>query len=104
MKIILYDQPQVVGQLLPFTYTRPVGEIRVGILKISEKWEHYLGASVGWYTQPHLRAKYPYQESSDYLIINGCFCPNEQLVSVVQEMKSGQALYAQDRWVAIRTA
>ncbi|MEM8895695.1 MAG: putative sugar nucleotidyl transferase, partial [Bacteroidota bacterium] len=48
MNIILYDQPRVIGQLLPFTYTRPISEIRVGILKISEKWEHYFDTQVGF--------------------------------------------------------
>ncbi|MCB0464066.1 MAG: glucose-1-phosphate thymidylyltransferase, partial [Aequorivita sp.] len=42
MNYILFDG-NVRNQLLPFTFTRPVADIRVGILTIREKWEHLLG-------------------------------------------------------------
>ncbi|EPR65765.1 putative sugar nucleotidyl transferase [Cyclobacterium qasimii] len=35
--IVLFDDPKSRGNLLPFTFTRPVAEIRIGIFKISEK-------------------------------------------------------------------
>ena len=38
MNYILFDG-SVRNQLLPFTFTRPVADIRVGILTIREKWE-----------------------------------------------------------------
>ncbi|HQX03888.1 MAG TPA: putative sugar nucleotidyl transferase, partial [Flavobacterium sp.] len=42
MNYILFDGP-VRNALLPFTFTRPVADIRIGILTIREKWEKYLG-------------------------------------------------------------
>ena len=42
MNYILFDGPSEII-LLPFTYTRPVADIRIGILTIREKWETYLG-------------------------------------------------------------
>ncbi|HEX5743209.1 MAG TPA: putative sugar nucleotidyl transferase, partial [Flavobacteriaceae bacterium] len=42
MNYILFDGPYR-NSLLPFTFTRPVADIRVGILTIREKWENYLG-------------------------------------------------------------
>ena len=38
MNYILFDGT-VRNALLPFTFTRPVADIRVGILTIREKWE-----------------------------------------------------------------
>ena len=45
MNYILFDGP-FRNALLPFTYTRPVADIRVGILTIREKWEAHLGSTI----------------------------------------------------------
>ena len=42
MNYILFDG-EARKSLLPFTYTRPVADIRIGILTIREKWEKRLG-------------------------------------------------------------
>ncbi|MCS7003792.1 MAG: GlmU family protein [Cytophagales bacterium] len=42
MNIILFDTPQAKTQLLPFTFSRPVAHIRLGILTIFEKWSYYI--------------------------------------------------------------
>ena len=39
MNVILFDDPEIRLNLFPFTLTRPVASIRVGILTIAEKWE-----------------------------------------------------------------
>ena len=41
MNYILFDGT-VRNALLPFTFTRPVADIRIGILTIREKWEMLL--------------------------------------------------------------
>ncbi|WP_372974613.1 putative sugar nucleotidyl transferase, partial [Muriicola sp.] len=41
MNYVLFDS-EVRTSLLPFTFTRPVGEIRIGILTLREKWEKHL--------------------------------------------------------------
>ena len=38
MNYVLFDG-EAHRKLLPFTFTRPVAEIRIGILTIREKWE-----------------------------------------------------------------
>ena len=43
MNYILFDNPGR-DNLLPLTFTRPVADIRIGILTIREKWETYLGS------------------------------------------------------------
>jgi len=45
MNYILFDGPSR-NNLLPLTYTRPVAEIRVGILTIREKWEAFLESTI----------------------------------------------------------
>ena len=38
MNILLFDGPER-GQLLPFTFVRPVAQLRVGIDLLQDKWE-----------------------------------------------------------------
>jgi len=52
MNYILFDGT-VRNALLPFTFTRPVADIRVGILTIREKWEKYLGATTTTLTEKY---------------------------------------------------
>ena len=64
MNYILFDG-SVRNQLLPFTYTRPVADIRIGILTIREKWEKYLGFSTTTVTEDYLSEKYQKSGNSD---------------------------------------
>jgi hypothetical protein len=40
--LILFDDKSLIDHLKPFTYTRPIGDLRVGMLTIREKWEKIL--------------------------------------------------------------
>ena len=42
MNYILFDG-EYRDNLLPLTYTKPVADLRIGILTIREKWEKHLG-------------------------------------------------------------
>ena len=55
--VILFDDDNWNG-LLPLSFTRPVCEIRVGILTIREKWEKVLDARCSYITQDFLSEKY----------------------------------------------
>ena len=61
MNYILFDS-DVRNSLLPFTYTRPVADIRIGILTIREKWEFFLGFTTTTITEEYLEDKYPMVE------------------------------------------
>ena len=91
MQINLFDPEDIRVNLLPLTYTRPVAEIRVGILKISEKWQQYR-FQVGFLTEEYLATKYQTAETS--LIVNGALCPDPALVAAIKALKPGQQLMA----------
>ena len=82
MNYILFDDYSR-NDLLPFTYTRPVSEIRIGILTITEKWEKYLNSKVSFQTQDFLSSKYKKQIASDNLYINGKICPNKEILNLI---------------------
>jgi UDP-N-acetylglucosamine diphosphorylase/glucosamine-1-phosphate N-acetyltransferase len=92
MNLIVFDDPAIRPDLLPFTFTRPVGDLRVGILTIREKWASMFGQRVSFLTQDYLQEKFPLAESSDNLLINGSVCPDADLFMVVAKMKKGESL------------
>ena len=64
MNYILFDPPGTWDNLLPLTFTRPVCELRIGILPIREKWEKRLGVKFSWMTREYLAGKFPLQKGS----------------------------------------
>ena len=86
MNYILFDG-EVRNSLLPFTFTRPVADIRIGILTIREKWEKYLNTTTSTKTEEYLSKKYPLINGPANILINASFCPTEELVSVILTLK-----------------
>ncbi|MFA9371117.1 MAG: GlmU family protein [Labilibaculum antarcticum] len=80
------------NDLRPLTFTRPVCEIRIGILTIREKWEKYLSASFSCYTQDYLSVKYPKLIQEQNILINGSVLPNKELKKAVLNLKEGEYL------------
>jgi len=102
MNYILYDG-SVRNNLLPFTFTRPVADIRIGILTIREKWEKYLGTTTTTVTEEYLSDKFPMVEMAENVMINASFCPNEVLVEMIQFLQPNQAIVKNDEIIAFYT-
>jgi len=102
MNYILFDGP-VRNQLLPFTYTRPVVDIRIGILTIREKWERFLGSTTTTITEDYLSEKYPMVELEENVLINSSFLPNEELAENIRGLQSKQALFWEEEVIAFFT-
>lgn len=99
MNYILFDGP-VRDALLPFTFTRPVADIRVGILSIREKWEKYLECTTTTITEDYLSEKYPLLELEQNVLINASFLPNVALVDMVKALQKNEVIYYEDEMVA----
>lgn len=102
MNYILFDGT-VRNALLPFTFTRPVADIRIGILTIREKWEQYLGSTTTTLTEEYLMEKYPMVEMEQNIMINASFLPNPTLVDLIQNLEQNQAVVYQEEIVAFYT-
>jgi len=102
MNYILFDGT-VRNALLPFTFTRPVAEIRIGILTIREKWEKYLGYTTTTLTEEYLSEKYPMVELVENVMINASFLPNEVLSEMVKNLEKNQAIFKGDEVIAFFT-
>lgn len=99
MNYILFDGEHR-DALLPFTYTRPVADIRIGILTIREKWELSLGATTTTVTEDYLSEKYPMVEMEQNVMINASYLPTRVLVSQIKNLKENQAIYNGDTMIA----
>jgi len=99
MNYILFDG-NVRNQLLPFTFTRPVADIRIGILTIREKWEQHLGFATTTITEDYLTEKYPMVELEQNILINGSFIPSENLAIMVSNLTAKQAIFYNDEPIA----
>ena len=100
MNAILFDDPIIRINLLPFTYTRPVGNIRVGILTINEKWEQWLGVTPSFQTAGYLERKFPRKNTEDNLLINGAVCPDQKLVDTLKALPLNYFLVQDQRLIA----
>ncbi|CCG98274.1 hypothetical protein FAES_0260 [Fibrella aestuarina BUZ 2] len=104
MQYILFDEPGIRTAMLPFTFTRPVAHIRIGIWTITEKWQNWLGSPVSHLTEAYLQTKFPQQTADDNVYINGAICPTDALVTAIQQLANGEALLLADQTlVAVRT-
>ncbi len=99
MNYILFDG-NVRNQLLPFTFTRPVADIRIGILTIREKWEHLLGFTTSTVTEDYLSDKYPFVELEKNILINASFLPSENLANIVKGLEENQAVFFEEEPIA----
>jgi len=102
MNYILFDGP-FRNNLLPFTYTRPVADIRVGILTIREKWEAYLGSTTTTVTEDYLSEKYPMVELEENIMINASYLPNYEIVEMIKSLEKNQAIFIEENIIAFYT-
>ena len=92
MNYILFDG-SARSQLLPFTYTRPVADLRVGILTIREKWEKMLGYTTSSVTEDYLVDKFPMVEFNDNIFINASIIPSENIVKMIKSLTENNAIF-----------
>ena len=102
MNYILFDGP-VRNALLPFTFTRPVADILIGIMTIRQKWEARLGSTITTITEDYLSTKFPMVEMEENVMINAAYLPNDALAELVSDLKENQAIFKGDDVIAFFT-
>ncbi len=103
MNYILFED-HARQNLLPFTFTRPVSNIKIGILTIQEKWEYLLKTKVSNKTEEYLSVKFPIHLETEHNIwINGKICPTPALVERIQQLKPFEILLWDETVVAFHS-
>ncbi|MEN8157379.1 MAG: GlmU family protein [Bacteroidota bacterium] len=101
MQLILFDDRSC-DNLLPLTFTRPVADLRVGILTIAEKWERYLNTTSSFLTREYLAGKYPLLAGEDNLLVNGSILPDKTVTQLLKGLDTGGALKKGDTLLGAR--
>lgn len=100
--LILFDDNR--DDLKPLTFTRPVCELRIGILTIKEKWEKRLQTQASYHTAPYLSTKYPIVFGDLNLLINGSILPTPALCDYIQkELPTNTLLIKNGSPIALKT-
>ena len=98
MKIQLVDGKHR-DHLLPLTYTRPVAQLRCGILTIAEKYQKR-GFEVGYETENYLQEKFPSVQHD--ILVSGSVCPTDSFIDAITSLTEGQALIQDDQLLAFK--
>ncbi len=102
MNIILFDVKEVFDDLKPLTYTRPISDLRVGILTIREKWENYFHKKVSFLTEKYLREKYKMEKNRDNLLINSSILPDNDFLEALSALHVNEYLTNSGDVLALR--
>lgn len=101
MNYILFEDESRIN-LLPLTFTRPLAELRTGILTIREKWEKRLNGVYSYLTEPYLSEKYNRIITDDNVLLNSSVLPDKQLVEAIKQLATGEMLKQDDCIIAAR--
>ena len=104
MNLVLFDCHKNRENLLPLTFTRPVADIRIGILTIREKWEKLLNIKSYSLTEEYLSEKFPaYHDTSPALYVSGSVLPNEKFIAALHKLGALQSLTVDGNLIAFKT-
>lgn len=94
MKIYLFDTKETHENLLPLSFTRPVGDFRCGILTIKEKWEKYIPGEYFFHSIDYLQPKYGAVSDANEkaLFIAGNLLPDFEVVEEIKALENSEGL------------
>ena len=102
MKYVLTDG-SLHESLKPFTWTRAVSDLRVGILCIHEKWSKFTGITPEILTTEELQPLYTHPSLGEAVYIQAGILPNSSLVKALEGIQLGEVLVNDQGFVAYRS-
>lgn len=100
---LVFSDAQYWEDFLPLTFTRPIAEMRCGILTFAERWQKILGnTEVSYFTETYLQDKFTEPEKKESLFLVTNFLPTENIIQQIKDLKQGEALVYEDELVAAK--
>ena len=94
---LVFSDAQYWEDFLPLTFTRPVAEMRCGILTFSERWQKILeNTEVSFFTENYLQGKFKNPEDVESLFLVANFLPTETIIQQIKDLQLGEALVYED--------
>ncbi len=110
MNLIFFDTTTQHLDLLPLTFTRPIADLRVGILKIAEKWKHWFSEhfdnqdiKISFLTEKYLSHKFVLHYDTDNFYINGGLLPNQEITRQIFQLFNNEVISNERHLLAVRT-
>jgi len=98
MRIQLHDNGKHLD-FAPLTLTRPVGNLRIGIMTNDERWKLLLPeAEITYETETYLSEKFPF--SSNAITVNACVIPTQEIAEEAAKLRGNEELYVEGEWIA----
>ena len=98
MKLLLADNGLHL-RFAPLTLTRPLGNLRIGILTNDERWEELCPeAEIFFETEAYLQTKFPGTSTYTWRI-NAAVIPTEELVAIAYQLSEGDVLMIGETWI-----
>jgi UDP-N-acetylglucosamine diphosphorylase/glucosamine-1-phosphate N-acetyltransferase len=100
---LIFSDANYWGEFLPLTYTKPIAELRTGILTFSERWKKLLNSDeVSYITEDYLQKKFKTYEKKESVLITPNFLPSENVLNQIKNLQLGEALIYEDEVLAAR--
>lgn len=100
---LVFSDAQYWEDFLPLTFTRPVAEMRCGILTFSERWQKILdNTEVSYFTEDYLQQKFKNPEDVESLFLVTNFLPTENVIQQIKDLRQGEALVYEDELIAAK--
>ncbi|KUJ50546.1 GlmU family protein [Chryseobacterium sp. JAH] len=100
---LVFSDAQYWEDFLPLTFTRPVAEMRCGILTFSERWQEILdNTEISFFTENYLQGKFKNPEDVESLFLVTNFLPTDTIIQQIKDLELGEALVYEDELVAAR--
>lgn len=104
MKFKVYNVGDVNPNLFPITLTRPMGDLRLGVSTMAERWQFFLRRDYDWDAPDYLAELFPATEAitHDTLFVAGNVVATADIATAALALKPGQRLVAGDVEIAHR--
>lgn len=100
---LIFSDAQFWEDFLPLTYTRPVAELRTGILTFSERWQKLLNITeISYITEDYLQKKFKSYQKMEGLLLVPNFIPSEDVLVQIKNLQIGEALIYKNEVLAAR--
>jgi UDP-N-acetylglucosamine diphosphorylase/glucosamine-1-phosphate N-acetyltransferase len=99
MNVILFEDKQW-QKFLPLVFTRPVGELRIGMLTIADKWRHALQTAVSHQTRAYLQPLFAADTAPQGYLVNARAFPTPYLQAAIEALQPGECLMQNNELIA----
>ncbi len=100
---LVFSDAQFWADFLPFTFTKPIAELRCGILTFKERWQKLLNINeCSYLTEDYLQNKFPKPQPKESLFIVPNFIPSDSLLEQIKNLKKGEALVYENELIATK--